>query len=226
MKFDEMFAYLFSVYQSSSSSKSKSTSTASAEVGSLDKTHLDAIEQVLDRWPSSTRFPRKWLFHHNKCNKRYWINHSFITILLLLLLPLVIDLSRLICAYCPSLFTSDPNVASQFFKSLLRAAEWCDGGWDEPMMKERQTNSLLLLRTFVNVFCEELGSTGRDWEKWGTEVFEELEKTRYEILGGNLRVTLATLLFKWVWFGPIFTALLPPSLFLFISPSPPLCSEC
>lgn len=64
------------------------------------------------------------------------------------------------------------------------------------MMKERQTNSLLLLRTFVNVFCEELGSTGRDWEKWGTEVFEELEKTRYEILGGNLRVTLATLLFK------------------------------
>ena len=64
------------------------------------------------------------------------------------------------------------------------------------MMKERQTNSLLLLRTFVNVFCEELGSTGEDWEKWGTEVFEELEKTRYEILGGNLRVTLATLLFK------------------------------
>lgn len=48
-KLDEAYAYLYQAL----ASPGKITARP------LDKTHLDAIEQILDRWPSSSRFPSK-----------------------------------------------------------------------------------------------------------------------------------------------------------------------
>lgn len=152
-KLDEAYTFLYSALSSGSQPPTK--------VRALDKSHLETIEQLLDRWPNSSRFP-------------------------------LIDLARLICGYCPAAY-SDPKVASQFFNSLLRAAEW-DEEWETPMPKQRQTNILLALRSLANAFSDKVVRS--DWQEWAGTVFSELEKAPYEMLAANHKVTLATLLFN------------------------------
>lgn len=65
----------------------------------------------------------------------------------------VIDLSRLLVGFAPDAFSA-PGVLERFSNSLFNAAEW-SSSWTAPLPKSRETNILLLLRTFGNAFHEE-----------------------------------------------------------------------
>ncbi|KAF4576303.1 hypothetical protein EYR36_004280 [Pleurotus pulmonarius] len=126
----------------------------------LSERHVDAIVQILRRWPISQRFP-------------------------------VIDLSRLLAGFCPSVF-SGPGVRERFLEAVFEASDW-SSSWSTPLPKPRETNILLLLRTLANSFQE---GTRLDEGTWPTKVFEALSQAPYAALNKTHRVVLATILFN------------------------------
>lgn len=65
----------------------------------------------------------------------------------------MIDLSRLLVGYAPEVFSA-PGVLARFSDALFNAAEW-SSSWTAPLVKSRETNILLLLRTLGNAFHDD-----------------------------------------------------------------------
>ncbi|EMD38180.1 hypothetical protein CERSUDRAFT_82424 [Gelatoporia subvermispora B] len=126
----------------------------------LSANHVDAIVQVLERWPAGPLFP-------------------------------LMDLSRLIIGFCPDAY-ADPAVRSRLITALFKAAEWNDP-WSQPLPKQRETNTLFLIRAFANMFQE---STKLGDGKWVVDLFKKLGETPYGFLPKGTRVALATVLFN------------------------------
>ncbi|CDO73615.1 hypothetical protein BN946_scf185014.g85 [Trametes cinnabarina] len=126
----------------------------------LTSNHIDAIIQLLERWPQSQIFP-------------------------------LMDLSRLVLAFCPTAY-SDPALRSRFFAALFHGASWNEP-WSSPLPKQRETNTLFLLRSLANVFQD--GTTLKDGA-WVQEVLKTLGEVPYTVLTNSLRVSLATILFN------------------------------
>lgn len=110
----------------------------------LTAVHVEAIIQVLERWPPSQRFPG--MFIHQSAFV------SWLTVFS------VVDLSRLLTGFCPEAFNS-PGLRERFFEALFKASEW-EVSWELPLSKPRETNILLLFRTLANVFQENISSEG------------------------------------------------------------------
>lgn len=106
----------------------------------LTAAHIDALIQILERWPLSQRFPGTPFMLTAA------IQSSVHKVLL------VIDLCRLVIAFHAGDLASSGK-RDEFFKSLFKASEW-DGTWSIPLNKTKQTNILLLLRTIANAFQE------------------------------------------------------------------------
>ncbi|THH03422.1 hypothetical protein EW145_g6267 [Phellinidium pouzarii] len=151
-----------------------------------NKTHLETILQVLERWPSSTRFPGM-----SSAFPSCKIFPTFLPPFLSLPSPAVIDLARLVSGYCPSAY-ADSAVAEQFFTSLLKAAEW-DAPWETPIPKSRETNILLALRAVANALQEGTQPSTVDWVSL---LLRDISTAPYDVLMKNHRVTLATSLFN------------------------------
>ncbi|OBZ65658.1 Phospholipase A-2-activating protein [Grifola frondosa] len=126
----------------------------------LTPNHIDAIIQLLERWPSSPRFP-------------------------------LLDLSRLVLAFCPSAY-AEPALRARLFAALFAGAEWRDP-WAIPLPKHRETNVLFLLRALANVFQD---STAVGDGVWVKELLDALGEAPYAVLTKPLRVALATILFN------------------------------
>ncbi|OSD08506.1 phospholipase A-2-activating protein [Trametes coccinea BRFM310] len=126
----------------------------------LTSNHIDAIIQLLERWPQSQIFP-------------------------------LMDLSRLVLAFCPTAY-ADPALRSRFFAALFHGASWNEP-WSSPLPKQRETNTLFLLRSLANVFQD--GTTLKDGA-WVQEVLKTLGEVPYTVLTNSLRVSLATILFN------------------------------
>ncbi|KAI0780583.1 phospholipase A-2-activating protein [Trametes elegans] len=126
----------------------------------LTSAHIDAIIQLLERWPQSQIFP-------------------------------LMDLSRLVLAFCPTAY-ADPALRTRFFAALFGGASWKEP-WSSPLPKQRETNTLFLLRALANVFQD--GTTLKDGE-WVQEVLNTLGEVPYTVLTNSLRVSLATILFN------------------------------
>ena len=110
---------------------------------SFTTNHVDAIIQILDRWPVSQRFPGM------SQPQPYLPGKQTISST-----PEVIDLSRLVTGYCPDLCSS-PSLRETFLDALFVGSGWpTDGSWSLPLSKAQETNILLLLRTIANVFQE------------------------------------------------------------------------
>lgn len=103
----------------------------------------------------------------------------------------VIDLARLISGFCPTAY-SEPEVAAQFFSSLLKAAEW-DAPWETPVPRTRETNVLLTLRAVANGIHE---ATSPGLDPWVSALLGDIGSAPHEMLSKSHRVALATLLFK------------------------------
>jgi phospholipase A-2-activating protein len=169
---------------------------------SLSINHIEAIMQILDRWPLSQRFPGMQILHIHR-NSTY------------ALFP-VIDLSRLIICFRAGV-SSNPGIRERFFRCLFKASEW-DDTWSLPLSKTKQTNILLLLRTIANAFQE--GAPIHEGT-WVNQVFsrsshrnvcsfilckviENLGNGPYVAFNKSQRVAIATILFKSVG-APFFT---------------------
>ncbi|RPD66480.1 phospholipase A-2-activating protein [Lentinus tigrinus ALCF2SS1-7] len=126
----------------------------------LTGSHIDAIIQLLERWPQSQLFP-------------------------------LMDLSRLVLAFCPTAYV-DPPLRARFFAALFKGAGWNEP-WSTPLPKSRETNLLFLFRSLANVFQD--GTTLSDGA-WVQEVLDTLGGTPYPVLTNSLRVSLATILFN------------------------------
>ncbi|TFK94785.1 phospholipase A-2-activating protein [Polyporus arcularius HHB13444] len=126
----------------------------------LTHNHIDAIIQLLERWPQSQLFP-------------------------------LMDLSRLVLAFCPTAYL-DPALRARFFAALFKGAGWHDP-WSTPLPKSRETNLLFLLRSLANVFQD--GTTLTDGA-WAQEILDTLGGIPYPVLTNSLRVSLATILFN------------------------------
>ncbi|KAH9852688.1 phospholipase A-2-activating protein [Lenzites betulinus] len=126
----------------------------------LTSNHIDAIIQLLERWPQSQIFP-------------------------------LMDLSRLVLAFCPTAYT-DGALRSRFFAALFLGASWNEP-WSSPLPKQRETNTLFLLRSLANVFQD--GTTLLDGA-WVQEVLNTLGEVPYTTLTNSLRVSLTTILFN------------------------------
>ncbi|KAI0362495.1 phospholipase A-2-activating protein [Trametes cingulata] len=126
----------------------------------LTGNHIDAIIQLLERWPQSQIFP-------------------------------LMDLSRLVLAFCPTAY-SDPALRTRFFAALFKGASWNEP-WSSPLPKQRETNTLFLLRSLANVFQD--GTTLKDGA-WVQEVLNTLGEVPYSVLTNSLRVSLTTILFN------------------------------
>jgi phospholipase A-2-activating protein len=162
--------------------------------GHLRADHVEAIMQILDRWPLSQRFP----------GGRY---RTFPETIYLYFFWLVIDLSRLVICFRAGA-SSNPGVRERLLQCLFKASEW-DDTWSIPLSKTKQTNILLLLRTIANAFQE---GTPVDQGKWVIQVFrgplvetpayclckafERLGNGPYEAFNKAQRVAIATILFK------------------------------
>jgi len=125
----------------------------------VQPSHVDHVVSVLERWPSSQRFP-------------------------------VIDLGRLLLAFCPGAFAA-AGAKERFVEALFKAAEW-DAPWASPIPKHRETNILLLLRSLANAFQE---GTKIDNE-WLNKLFDTLGEAPFTLFSKNARVALATVLFN------------------------------
>lgn len=104
--------------------------------------HIEVILSILSRWPAAQRFPGTFL--HLEQFESIYID----------ILTAVIDLGRLMVAYCANTPCS-PEDREKFFDRLFNASEWSSVvSLESPMLKPQETNVLLLLRTITNYFQE------------------------------------------------------------------------
>lgn len=119
------------------------------------------------------------------------------------------DLSRLVLAFCPTAYT-DPALRTRFFAALFKGASWNEP-WSSPLPKQRETNTLFLLRSLANVFqdgttlkdgawVQEVGDLGTaaacETYRCAGQVLNTLGEVPYVVLTNSLRVSLTTILFK------------------------------
>ncbi|KXN92255.1 Phospholipase A-2-activating protein [Leucoagaricus sp. SymC.cos] len=102
----------------------------------------------------------------------------------------VIDLCRLLAGFSPETFR-ETGLTERFIEGLFKASQWSEP-WSSPLPKVRETNILLVLRTFANVIQEGTQLHG----VWFKQVLESLGQVPYTILGKNLRVAFSTVLFN------------------------------
>jgi phospholipase A-2-activating protein len=133
---EEIFAYL-----------SLAIAAPSPPPSTLTSAHLETIIQILDRWPESQRFPG-------------WVHVSLHNCLFLIHIA-VIDLCRLMAAFCPNICTA-PGFRERFIEALFKASDW-SSSWLTPLPKHRETHVLLVLRTVANMFQEGAPITDGLW---------------------------------------------------------------
>jgi len=56
-----------------------------------------------------------------------------------------------VVAFCPDVFQSTPGLINRLFDALPKAAEW-DSPWTAPLPKDRERNSMIVLRALANIF--------------------------------------------------------------------------
>jgi len=105
----------------------------------------------------------------------------------------VMDLSRLVVAYCPNAPATTGN-REKYFDRLFNASDW----WSvvslgSPMLKPQDTNILLLLRTITNCFQE--GTILNDGQ-WVQQIFDALSQAPYPLFSKAQRTALASILFN------------------------------
>ncbi|KAF5388995.1 hypothetical protein D9757_005125 [Collybiopsis confluens] len=148
--FEEIFAYLAVATDPKSQQKNVSPPAASS---------IDAIIQILERWPSVALYP-------------------------------VVDLSRLVAVFCPGTI-KDPALKSRFLKALCVAGEW-PIPWTSPLVKSREVNVTLVLKTMANLFQDGTKIDG----DWVNGMLSALAQVPYETLSKAQRTCLATILFN------------------------------
>jgi phospholipase A-2-activating protein len=152
--FEEIFTYLTTVAASSPPSKAPSR---------LSPAHIEAIISILERWPSSQRFP-------------------------------LIDLSRLIFAFCPESPFDVPGLKAKFLDALFVAAEW--EGQEGSSVKVKETNTTLVLKALANAVGERDGGSKEVEAEWLGNVVENVGKIPHDRLVKAQKVAFATVLFK------------------------------
>ncbi|PPR06426.1 hypothetical protein CVT26_004838 [Gymnopilus dilepis] len=151
---------------------SEATSSSTRSPNLLSSAHVEAVISILDRWPSSQRFP--------------------VIDLGRLLVGFCPE------AFAPSSTSAESALLSdRFVDALFRAAEW-ETGWAPPLSKARETNILLVFRTLANAFDDEaekdLSAGGS--AAWIDNVLETLGQVPYTVLNKTQRVAFATILFN------------------------------
>ncbi|KAF9059500.1 WD40-repeat-containing domain protein [Rhodocollybia butyracea] len=102
----------------------------------------------------------------------------------------VVDLTRLVVAFCPGLL-EDSALKSRLLQALLVSGEW-SSSWAPPLVKSREINLTLVLKTLANMFQEGTSVDGT----WVNETLFALSQLPYEILSKVQRTCLATVLFN------------------------------
>lgn len=124
----------------------------------LTSGHIEAIIQLLERWPQSQLFPRASpsdLCEGRRADCRYPLPVPY---------PLytpVMDLSRLVVAFCPTAY-AEPALRARFFTALFAGASWAEP-WTSPLAKPRETNLLFLFRAVANAFQDGLALGDGAW---------------------------------------------------------------
>ncbi|KDR73567.1 hypothetical protein GALMADRAFT_72349 [Galerina marginata CBS 339.88] len=139
----------------------------------LTSAHVEAIISILERWPSSQRFP------------------------VIDLSRLLVGFCPEAFGSSSPLSPDSDLLRERFVDALFKAAEW-DAGWVPPLPKARETNMLLVLRTLANAF-EEKGDVDMDAAgggRWLEKVLEALGQVPYTVLNKTQRVAFATVLFN------------------------------
>jgi len=101
----------------------------------------------------------------------------------------VMDLVRLIVAYCPDPL-NEPALRQLFMQALLRASDW-DENWTSPMSKAKERNLVLLFRATANAFQEK---TRVGDNPWVLNIFIQLKKAPYELFTPTQRIVGATIM--------------------------------
>jgi phospholipase A-2-activating protein len=155
---EEIFMYLTAATTSPPPSKTPAP---------LAPAHIEAIIAIIERWPSSQRFP-------------------------------LIDLSRLIFAFCPKSPFDVVGLKAKFLDALFVAAEWDgqEGLSAGPMGKVKETNTTLVLKALANAVGElDVGAEEVEVE-WLSRVLKNIKKVPYGLLVKAQKVAYATVLFK------------------------------
>jgi len=133
---------------------------------SLTVAHIEAIMSILERWPTSQRFP-------------------------------LIDLSRLVLAFCPKAPFDTPGLKVSFIEALFASAGWSDGAQEAASMvgKVKETNTTLVLKALANAVGE--GEGGNEAVvMWVRKILEFIGRVPYRLLVKAQKVAFATVLFK------------------------------
>ncbi|KAJ7154285.1 phospholipase A-2-activating protein [Mycena filopes] len=101
----------------------------------------------------------------------------------------VLDLARLIVAFCPEAVKA-PTLKERLFACLFKAAEW-PTPWAKSPTKPAEVNIMLVLRALANVTQEGSGAADGPWLG---EVLKGVSEARYSTLAPGQRKPLATLL--------------------------------
>ena len=148
---EEIFTYL-------------TVSTTTTPPPLLTVAHIEAIMSILERWPTSQRFP-------------------------------LIDLSRLVLAFCPKAPFDTPGLKVSFIEALFASVGWGDGAQAEEAAgivgKVKETNTTLMLKALANAVGEGVG--GNEEAK---KILELIGRVPYRSLVKAQKVAFATVLFK------------------------------
>lgn len=147
---EEIFTYL-------------TVSTTATPSSPLTVAHIEAIISILERWPTSQRFP-------------------------------LIDLSRLVLAFCPTAPFDTPGLKVSFVEALFKSAGWSDGGQAEAVGiggKVKETNTTLMLKSLANAVGEGVGGSEE-----AKRILELIGRVPYRSLVKAQKVAFATVLFK------------------------------
>ncbi|KAJ7706978.1 WD40-repeat-containing domain protein [Mycena rosella] len=101
----------------------------------------------------------------------------------------VLDLTRLIVAYCPEV-VKPPGLKERLFEALLKAANW-QTPWAKSPSKPAEMNLMLVFRALANAAQE--GSGAAD-EPWLGQVLSVVSAATYSTLTASQRKPLATML--------------------------------
>ncbi|KAJ7735276.1 phospholipase A-2-activating protein [Mycena maculata] len=101
----------------------------------------------------------------------------------------VLDLARLIVAYCPEAVKA-PGLKERLFEGLFKAVDW-KTPWVKSATKPAETNVMLVLRALANVTQEGSGAADGPWLG---EVLKFVSNAAYSTLTPSQRKPLATML--------------------------------
>ncbi|KAJ7685609.1 phospholipase A-2-activating protein [Mycena polygramma] len=101
----------------------------------------------------------------------------------------VLDLARLIVAFCP-VAVKAPDLKERLFEALFKAADW-KTPWVKSATKPQEVNIMLVLRALANVAQEGSGAADGPWLG---QVLKVVSDASYTTLTPNQRKPLSTLL--------------------------------